>query len=103
MAEWARKLDVSDVWQQAKDYEISIQELSRIVEQRLRAVENIGDHDLDYTKEELADEFKDLAEDEEADNEWFNDIWSRLYDWGDTPLDNNQLYGKKVCWISTFK
>ena len=91
MAQWQRKIDLKDVWD-SKDVPLIAKTLST----RLRALEPLGDDRLDWTREELADQFEDI----EAVDE-FDAVMSELYDWADTKLDHN-WNGKKVCWIATF-
>jgi len=101
MANWINKLDLSDVWDKANDYEISVQELAGTIAKRLSNINKGLDEDLIWLRDNLVDEFERMAEDEEAEQVDFNYAMEDLYDWADTPLDSNWA-GKKVCWIETY-
>ena len=51
----------------------------------------------------IVDELNDIANDPKPSYNWFNLVWSRLYDWADTSFDRdyNDINAKKVCWVST--
>lgn len=94
MVRWLRKVDFGDVWGRARDGEVSLVELAGVVVVRLRGIVPIGDVDVDYELGELIDEFVEFVECGEDDCEWFDDIWERLYNWGDCG---------NVCWINTLR
>lgn len=100
MSDWQRKLDFSAYTEKYDEGEISIQEFAKIVSEKLKSLRDFNDFDIDCAKEDLIFEFEDIAEDEyeEYGEDEFNYALNRLYDWGDTPLDN-KFGGKKVCWI----
>lgn len=100
MSDWQRKLDFSAYTEKYDEGELSIQEFAKIVAKKLKSLRDFDDYDIDCTKEDLIFEFEDIAEDgDEAYGEAdFNCVLNRLYDWGDTPLDD-KFGGKKVCWI----
>ncbi len=106
MANWKRELDLKDVWQRAKGKEISLQELSGIIADRLealrklRATEVTHAEDADYfnmLQEEFVDKFRCMSKQADLDTEEFDGNFSELYDWGDRHLKNNG----RVLWIST--
>jgi hypothetical protein len=102
MAGWQRKLDLRDVWNKVDTEELTVQELSTIVADRLEKLKAFDNEDnLNYEKSEFIDEFRDLAKDSNLNIDDFDCVLDRLYDWGDTQLDNKTLTGKKVCWIAT--
>ena len=101
MANWINRLDLSDVWDKANDYEISIQELAGITAKRLSNINKGLNEDLLWLRDNLVDEFEAISEDEEAGQVDLNYVMQDLYDWADTPLDNNWA-GKKACWIEIY-
>ena len=97
MANWQRKLALKDVWE-SEDVHL----VAKMIAKRLREMKPFGDdYDLDDEKDELADEFEGLSEDKSADTNDFDNVMSSLYDWADTPLDDNWP-PKKACWVETF-
>ena len=101
MAQWMNVLDISQAWHKADKREICIQELAKIIAEELEKIDALDDY-LNAEKNEIADCFTDLSEDEEAGDVDFNYIMSDLYDWADTPLDNKVFNGKKLCWVKTY-
>jgi hypothetical protein len=97
MAQWQRKIDLTEVWA-TEDVNL----IASTVAERLRALEPFNDSELDSTAAELADEFTFLAADPHATADDLDDLMDELYDWGDITLDNQVFNGKKVCWIATF-
>lgn len=55
--------------------------------------------EIDEERDEIVQEFRDAARDPELDEDMFDEVMERLYDWADTRLDA-QWNGKKVCWIN---
>jgi hypothetical protein len=101
MSKWQRHLKLQPEWDEAKERKIEPWQLAIVIAARLKALKPFDDYDVDGEKEELVDELECLAEDKEATFDDFDDIMHRLFDWGDTSLDN-KFGGKKVCWIETF-
>lgn len=97
MAKWQRTLNLLPEWERAKNDEITVTELGRVTADRLSALRPFGIEYLDTQREELAEQFRDVRD--VAD---FDYAMSELYDWADTPLDNNPFGGLKVCWVRTF-
>jgi len=102
MANWQRKILLNPEWSQAQDNEITVQALAASIAKKLRAVSNFtgSNADLNDTRDEIADEFEWLSEDDSAGRDDFDCLMSSLYDWGDQKLDEN-WNGKKVCWVDT--
>lgn len=96
MSNWVRVLNIKEEWKKANDFEISVQELSKVIYTRL---ENFSLKN-DFTLQDIIEDFKRLAEDELSDFDEFNFVMQYLYDWADTPLDR-EWNGKKNCWIET--
>lgn len=99
MANWIRSLDLKAEW--GKSDEIGIQALALAVSEKLRAIAPYPSAALDERREEIADWFADLSQDEEADVDIFDSLMAELYDFGDTPLDD-KFDGKKALWVATF-
>lgn len=102
MANWQRNLDLRDIWSMGEDEE-KIPELAGIVATRLKALKPFGDEDIDDEKADIVQDFEELAKmkPEDCTFDDFNNTLDRLYDWGDTHLDD-EWNGKRVAWIGTF-
>lgn len=102
MANWQRKLDLKDVWGKIKSSELSLCELSRIVANRLGELRNFNNYPfIDEEKDEIVEEFCDLALNSETTKADFDEVMEKLYDWGDLKLGNTWP-PEKVCWIGTY-
>ena len=66
----------------------------------LEKIKRFNIPNIDDELEELILEFGDFAYYPDGNVNDFDIIMAKLYDWGDTPLDDI-FGGKKVCWIST--
>ena len=99
MANWQRTLDLMPEWNMAKNNEMSTQSLALVVADRLSCLRPLGGN-IEQERLDIIGEFVDLSKDDSADNDDFDLIFERLYDWADTPLDTN-WNGKKVCWVKT--
>lgn len=106
MANWQRTLRLQPEWGQAQDGEITLQQLAKVVAFRLRSLRPFGDDvgrtilSFDDEREEIADNFEDIAGDDTATTDDFDDVMCALYDWADQHMDD-KWNGKKVCWIDT--
>lgn len=100
MANWQRKVKLNPEWGRAKDGEVTINELAGVIAARLKALVPFGDDDLDNERDEIVEELESLAADQSAAISDIDDIMDRLFDWGDSSLDDN-WNGKKACWIDT--
>jgi hypothetical protein len=102
MANWQRTLRLNPEWEQAQEHEISTQELAGAVATKLKLLKPFKAEwdDINTERDDIADEFLNLAEDEAATQQNFNYVMQSLYDWGDQRLDGD-WNGKKVCWIDT--
>ena len=102
MAKWQKSLKIADEWKAAQEKTISTQELATRISVKLGAMVPIkDDEDLEEQRLELVANFKSFGEDPEGSVDEFDSIMSELYDWADTPLDD-QFGGKKLCWVATF-
>lgn len=102
MANWQRTLNLLPEWKMRIDDEISLQDLSRVVAERLSAVKQLGISDLDEQRDDLVHQFKEMSNDTSLTVDEFDEVLNELYDWGDTHIDGSILAGKKACWIKTF-
>lgn len=100
MANWQRKLRLQPEWGQRQDNEITAHQLAAAIARKLRALRPFHDESIDDERDEIADEFDAFSRDAEADVDDFDDVMTRLYDWGDIRLDDN-WNGKKVCWVDS--
>lgn len=101
MAIWKTTLYLSDVWSKTDDGELPINTLAKIIADRLQALGEFSNQEVEDEKQFLVENFQHLSQETFVDCEDFDEEMSRLYDWADIPLDNN-CNGKKVCWIKTF-
>jgi hypothetical protein len=95
MSQWVRTLDIKTEWDQVADDKLSINELASIIAKKLNRFGLVDDVEL----QGIIDDMEMLGED--ATIEDFNCIMENLYDWADTPLDN-EFGGKRNCWVKTF-
>lgn len=96
MSKWQRQLSLKDVWP-TRDVAL----IAKTIADRLGRIEPLGEPHIDWQREDLAEQFADIATDSSPDIEEFNCLMSDLYDWADTKIDG-QWNGKAVCWIATF-
>jgi len=96
MSDWQCKLDLTDVWEKAKNDEIPTHKLAEIIAERLRklACPNNETYDERFV---IADEFETISTDPDLTKYEFDYVMDMLYDWGDISLG----FGKRVCWIAT--
>jgi hypothetical protein len=73
MADWQRRLDISEIWKQGEDRTI--------------------------THEDVAGEFEALSEDPDASVVDFDNVMERLYNWADTPMGGEFPHHKRACWV----
>jgi hypothetical protein len=100
MANWQRRLDISEIWKQGEERTITYQELAAGIATALRALKPFNDEELDFEREDVADEFEGLSQDSTASVAAFDDVMDRLYDWADTPMGGGEFpYRKRACWV----
>ena len=96
MANWQRYMSVADVWDTQ-----NIQLVSRTAAERLKAlIPFYGYPFIEDKRLDLVEELLEISNDSDATVAEFDNVWNRVYDWGDISLDN-EYNGKKVCWIAT--
>lgn len=98
MADWQRVLQLKPEWEQAKEGDISIQSLAETVAVLLAKLKPFDDEYINEERDDIVADFNDLAANEDATADDFDDTMNRLYDWADTSLDSS-WNGKKVCWV----
>lgn len=96
MAQWQRKLDISDVMEEVRAAKIDIKTAAALISTRLATLAPFNDEELDRESSDLAMRFLDCEEDSEE----FDSLLYELYEWADTPLDN-RFNGRKVCWVES--
>lgn len=104
--EWQRTLNLVPEWHQARVGEIDTKHLSGVIAIRLRLLSPFGDaegcHGLDAKRLRLSEEFADLAYDDDADMDEFDDLMSDLYKWANTHISGGFPDGKRACRVKTF-
>ena len=102
MSNWQRELNLLPEWEQAKNREITPSQLAKVIGERILALKPFDKHsEEELERVFLGEDFLDMATDPRLRVEDFDIMMESLYDWGDTPLDDNLFGGKKVCWIKT--
>lgn len=103
MTKWVHRLPLKDLWEAKKKDEITLQELSKKVAERIKSASFYKKYEDDL--EPIVDEFEGLSEDDQAEVQYFDSILSNLYDWADQELGNlpsTPFHArKKMCWIET--
>ena len=75
---WLYRVNIRDEWEAAKDGKLPLPELGCIIADRVKAVYQEPDDEL----EELIDELEDF----EGDCDDFDNVMDRLWDWADDRL-----------------
>jgi inorganic triphosphatase YgiF len=88
MAHWKTKLEIQEEWEKRENDEITNQQLGKAIAAKLK-VNRFFKKDEDL--QEIAEDFEQIEE--TADDEYFNDVMQRLYDYGDS--------GHRI-WVGTF-
>jgi hypothetical protein len=100
MANWKYTLNVKNEWEATKAGDMTLQAFAAFVVKKLDRLGIKDDEELLG----IVDELSDIAQDEEADVEWFDNVWSSLYDWADQSVGQSavSIWPDKMCWIKTF-
>ena len=99
MAQWQNTINFAPQRKAYLSGEITLQELSKIAATLLKLTKRGLDEDLIDERDEIVYEFEALAADNSANEDDFDCVMSRLYDWADTRLDGD-WNGKRVAWIA---
>ena len=94
MANWTHRIELKQEWQAAKDGEITIQQLARVVYTK---IVKLDVYETDMELFDLAENFDALADDADATADDFDYVWNDLYDWAD-----QRVPGGKMCWVAIF-
>lgn len=100
MADWQRTLDLRDIWGKVNAGKWTIQELAGEMAKRIHALLPLYVSEVDTEGGQIVEAFDKIGKDPVATTEGFDEVMERLYDWGDTKLDDNWP-PKKVCWVRT--
>ena len=102
MANWQFHLNLHDKWDTDDVHEISVDACEKIeaLLKEIRLRQHPIYQELAAVLEDILCDFEIVRDDLGASEDDLNNVLESLYDWGDTPLDN-QLGGKKMCWIDT--
>ena len=94
MATWTHRIELKAEWQAAKDGDMTIQQLARVVYNK---IVKLDVYETDMELFDLAESFDALADDASATADDFDCVWDDFYDWAD-----QRVPGGKMCWVSTF-
>jgi hypothetical protein len=87
MTNWQHTLDIKDAWEKAENNQITTAELAGVIAEQLKTLPS----DLPDASAH-ADEFAELAKQEDLSEDDFNSTFHELYEWA----DENKV------WIATF-
>jgi hypothetical protein len=101
MANWKYTLDVKNERQATKAGDMTIDQFAAVAANRIKA---LPPYEKDVVLFDIADELESIAADPDADVEWFDGVWSNLYDWADQVVGvrPGTIWPDKMCWIKTF-
>lgn len=88
---WQKEIDLIDLWKQYADGSIDVMVLSEKIATRFSEI-HFDDENDEAAFDEIIEEFRALAEDEDATEDDFNDLWSLFYDFADH---------EKKLWVKT--
>ena len=99
MANWRFSIEVADTFQKAKVGYVSLQEVCREIVSELERIMPLAMLMPDVDEDEIADfidEFREMAAEAAVDKIDFDTTLAALFDWGDTPLDDDS----RMCWVN---
>lgn len=100
MYDYENVLDIKEIWGKAKREEISLQEFSKMLSNRISNVDDTGLDHIDDMKMQVIEEFEILANLERVDKKDFDEIWEMFYNWADSLIFNES--GRNInCHIKT--
>lgn len=107
MANWQYEIDIEDAWQKAKNDEISSVDLAKVIVEKVKELlpkirSRFGEasHAALILTDIMAD-FDRFVKDNDDDNDTFDAIFNRLYDWADQKLSLEKWPPDALCWIKT--
>ena len=102
MANWQFHLNLHDKWETDDVHEITADACEKITALigEIRQRTNPIYAEMADELEDILCDFEIIRDDPDANEDDLNGVLEALYDWGDTPLDD-QWGGKKMCWIDT--
>jgi hypothetical protein len=96
MANWRYTLNVKNEWQATKAGDMTLQAFAAFAASQVRV---LPPFEKDVVLFDIATELESIADDEIANTDWFDSVWSQLYDWADQRVGG---WNDKMCWIKTF-
>lgn len=81
MPNWKFALRIQPEWEAAKNDDITVQQLAKVIADRLEAID-FGEPD-NFEASNLVELFRDFAEEENGDKNEFDNIFAMLYDFAD--------------------
>lgn len=95
-------LNLRDKWETGDVHEITVDACEKITALigEIRQRTNPIYAEMADELEAILCDFETVRDDPDAGEDDFNGVLEDLYEWGDTPLDD-QRGGKKMCWIDT--
>lgn len=79
MIRWNYTLNIKEEWEQAKNDEISVQELAKIIAEKTKKFKL-----EDFDKDDLIFELEEFSKDDSLDKDDFDELWNQYYDWADS-------------------
>ena len=103
MARWQFKIDLTPIWKKSTPLDTAVYIVERInalVPEIRKRKSDVYQDMADELENDILPLFEELVEVANNDADDFDLALESLYDWADTPLDN-EWGGKKMCWICT--
>lgn len=82
MPNWKNRLNLKTEWQLRDDGKFTVQQLATKVAVKLKKID-FQNEDVNFDRDDIADEFEGLSEDPTATVADFDDVLARLYDFAD--------------------
>jgi hypothetical protein len=91
MAQWRKVLHIASEWKQAKEHEITIQQLAKSIADKLKEFDpDSMDDDIQYFIESF-NSISNSSNNDGSEIETFDEVMESLYNWADM----------NSCWIET--
>jgi hypothetical protein len=107
MANWQYTLNIKEIWQKGIENKVTSVELAKVVVEKLKELRpkllsRFGENSFVCSEQDaLIVDFEEHIEEGVDDDDCFNDIFSRLYDWADINLTPEVWPPQKLCWVKT--